>query len=113
MLRDVVILFVLTVAGSFIIGFATAASGGRSLPAGAIALSNLVFSHDRLYHCWMLAKGSRWLHLSCVAFGLWLVSVVNVVFTGSIALWFAGAFFIAFVMALGGGLSYLFVRSDR
>jgi hypothetical protein len=49
-----------------------------------------------------------------VAVGLWLVSFVNVVMGLTQAqVWAAGFLLILMMMGLGGGLSYLFVRTPR
>ena len=61
-----------------------------------------------------LAKVQRFKHLLMVAVGLWLVSFVNVAMgLTPVQFWAVGFLLILLMMGLGGGLSYLFVRTPQ
>jgi hypothetical protein len=61
-----------------------------------------------------LAKASRWRHLAVVALVFWLACAVNVVLDMTpITAWMAGSILILIMMGLGGGLSYLFVKTPQ
>ena len=113
-LRDVAILWVLTAVGGFAIGLTI----GRTAPNPAtvamyIAGSNIVLGIIGFVISGSLARGPRWPHLAIVALGLWATSLINVFFMGfSLGQWLLGGFMIALMMGMGGGLSYVFKRSD-
>ncbi len=111
-LRDVLIVLGLTFLGGFVVGF-TAGVSGKPAPLEAIAISNLVFGILGFVIVGCLnatAAGERFQHLSQVAVGVWLCSLVNVAFGVTIPQWFAAGGFILFLMGVGGGISLLIVR---
>jgi len=116
-LRDIAILIVLTFAGGFVIGLAFSVSGGPKNVSAmqlAIAVSNLLLSTIGFTISGSLARGPRWRHLAIVALGVWVFSLVNVFVTGmTFTRWILAGTFIAVTMGVGGGLSYIFKRSDR
>jgi hypothetical protein len=114
-IRDVVIVWVLTAMGGFVAGIATA---GPQRDAQrfmlAVAVSNLLLGTVAFTIVGCLAPPPRWRHLAIVAAGAWLTSFINVVFFGvGIAQWIAAAIFIAIIMGIGGALSYVFKRDTK
>ena len=111
-IRDVVIVWVLTAMGGFVAGMAT--GGPQQDPNRfliAVAISNLLLGTVAFTIAGCLAPGRRWIHLCLVALGAWLTSLINVIFFGvTLPQWISGAFFLAIIMGVGGGLSYLFKR---
>ena len=110
-IRDVVIIVVLTAIGGFVIGL----SGGLRSSTGmiAIAVSNLLLGTVGFIISACLAHGNRWRHLWIVALGVWIFGIVNIMFFGfSIGQWIASAFAIALMTGAGGGLSYVFRKND-
>ncbi len=109
--RDVVIIWILTGLGGFAVGV-TGAPRENLLVGYAVA--NIIFGTVGFTISGCMAKVGRWKHLFVVAVGVWLVSLVNI-FIGpiSIADWLFGLVFIVFMMAVGGGLSCLFVRTPK
>jgi hypothetical protein len=115
-IRDVAIVWVLTAIGGFVAGFATGGSAesnpGRAL--AAIVVSNFLLGTVAFTIAGCLAPPPRWRHLCFVALGAWLTSLINVVFFKvTIAQWFSGIMFMGIIMAIGGGLSYLFKRDTK
>ncbi len=111
-LRDVLIVLGLTFLGGFVVGF-TAGVGGKPIPMPALALANFVFGTLGFAIAGCLTPTSaneRFQHLSQVAVGVWLCSLVNVAFGVTIPQWFAAGGFILVLMGLGGGISLLIVR---
>jgi hypothetical protein len=110
--RDVVIVVVLT----FLVGFVVGLFGASPDPV-AIAVSNLFLGVVAFTISGRLARGNRWLHLLVMAIGVWLLSLTTVLLPslrlGSMSLvwWIISVIPISLAASLGGGLSYLFVRS--
>ena len=72
-------------------------------------VSNLLLGTVGFIISGCLATGNRWRHLAYVALGAWATSVINVLFLGvEVEQWMLSGFFMAFIMGMGGGLSYLF-----
>jgi FtsH-binding integral membrane protein len=114
-LRDVVIVWVFTFLGGFVVGVAT---GGPSHDAKryilALAVSNILFGTIGFTIAGCLAPSPRWRHLRWVALGAWLTGLVNVAFLHvSIAQWINGAIFVVLITGLGGAISYLFKRDTK
>lgn len=108
--RDVIIIFLLTFLGGFVIGMAAAGTGG-GIPRGAAAVSNIVFCIVGFTIAGCMAKTHRFRHLLHVAVGVWLLSFVNVLaFPTRLVHWLAGAIVIVITMLIGGGISVIFVR---
>ena len=111
--RDVVIVLLLTGIGGFIIGVALRSpTPGTPQTLAAIGASNLLLSIIGFTISGVLARGARWRHLAIVATIVWLVSAVNVPTVG-LALWLAGAPLTAIIVAVGGALSYVFRRDAQ
>jgi hypothetical protein len=114
-IRDVVIVWVLTAMGGFVAGVAT---GGPQQDAQrfllAVTLSNLLLGTVGFTIAGCLAPPGRWRHLAFVALGAWLTSLVNVLFFGvTIPQWISAAIFTAIIMGIGGGISYVFKRNTH
>ena len=105
-IRDVVIVWVLTAIGGFLVGLASRATGGSM--SGVLVVSNLLLGTVAFTIVGCLAPPPRWRHLGYVALGTWLTSIINVLFFHvAIPHWIASAFFIAIIMSIGGGISFL------
>jgi len=110
-IRDVVIIWILTALGGFVVGVTGAPDD--NLMTG-IAFANIIFGIVGFTISGGMAKINRWRHLFIVAIGVWLVGIINVfIMPVTIISWFFGFIFIAFMMVIGGGLSYLFVRDKK
>jgi len=110
-IRDTVIVVVLTAVGGFIIGLVEAIGTERELHASAA--STLLLGTIGFVISGFLSRGNRWRHLGFVAFGVWLFGLVNVALFGlTITQWIFSSIGIALMMGLGGALSYIFRRDD-
>jgi hypothetical protein len=114
-IRDVVVVWVLTGMGGFVAGVAT---GGQARDAQrymlALAVPNVLLGTVAFTISGLLAPGNRWRHLAFVAVGAWLTSLFNVAFFGvSMPQWIGGAIFMAVVMGIGGGISYVLKRDNE
>lgn len=111
--RDVSIVFGLVVASSFIAAQIIEAMG-QEVTALVIGLSNIFWGTVGFAISGCLAKVRRFQHLFMVAIGLWLVSFVNVAMgLTPLPTWAAGLVLILVMMGVGGGLSYLFVKTPK
>jgi hypothetical protein len=107
-LRDVIIVTVLSGLGGFIVGFASTDHSSRVYFYG-LALSNSLFCIIGFTISGCLAVGNRWRHLAIVAAIVWAVSIFNVIFFGvTIIQWAASVIAVAIFALIGGGLSFLF-----
>ena len=107
-LRDAIILTVLTGLGGFIVGFASTDHSSRFYFYG-LALSNTLFCIIGFAISGCLAVGNRWRHLAFVAVIAWIVSVFNVIFFNlPIVMWMASVVPMAFFALIGGGISFIF-----
>lgn len=107
-LRDIALIWLLTFAGGFVVGMAGATGDTFIL---AIAASNLLLTTVGFTIAGCLAKQDRFKHLFLVALGLWFTSLVNVLSPAvSLVQWAASIVAILVTMAIGGGLSFLFVK---
>ena len=108
--RDAIIVTVLTGLGGFILGFASTDHSSRFYFYG-IALSNGLFCIIGFTISGCLAVGNRWRHLAFVGAIVWAVSIFNVIFFGfPIVMWMASVFAVAIFALIGGGISLLFKR---
>ena len=111
--RDVSIVFGLVLASSFGAAQIVQAMGEEVTPL-VIGLSNIFWGTVGFTISGCLAKVQRFKHLFMVAVGLWLVSFVNVVMgLTPVQMWAVGFLLILLMMGLGGGLSYLFVKTPK
>ena len=111
-IRDIVIVWLLTLIGGFISGFAT--GGPERNPQQfilAAAASNFLLGTVAFTIVGCLAPPERWRHLGFVAIGAWFTSLINVLFFGvTVPLWIFGAIVMAIIMGLGGAISYVFKK---
>jgi len=111
--RDVSIVFGLVLVSSFAAVQIVQGMGEEVTPV-MIGLSNIFWGTVGFAISGCLAKMQRFKHLFMVAVGLWLVSFVNVAMgLTPVQFWAVGFFLILLMMGLGGGLSYLFVRTPQ
>ena len=111
--RDVSIVFGLVLVSSFAAAQLIQAQG-EEVTVVMIGLSNIFWGTVGFAISGCLAKMQRFKHLFIVAIGLWLVSFVNVAMgLTQVQVWAAGFLLILVMMGLGGGLSYLFVRTPQ
>ncbi len=109
--RDVAIVFVLTFLGGLVVGFTSSLTGGE-VNVLAIALSNIIFGTVGFTISGCIVKINRFRHLYQVALGVWLLSLVNVALgLVDIQQWLVSILSVLLMMGMGGGLSYLFVRT--
>jgi hypothetical protein len=110
-LRDVIIVIVLSGLGGFIVGFASTSRHDSPLYIYSLALSNSLFCIIGFTISGCLAIENRWRHLAIVAAIVWAVSIFNVIFFEfTIIKWAASAIAIAIFAVIGGGISLLFKR---
>lgn len=114
-IRDAVIVWILTAMGGFVVG---AAASGSQRDAQrfmlAIAASNLLFGTVGFTIAGCLSPPGRWKHLSIVAVVAWFCGLINVAFVGvTIPQWIGSIIFIAIMMGVGGALSYIFKRDSK
>jgi hypothetical protein len=111
--RDVSIVFGLVLASSFAAAQIVQGMGEEVTPI-VIGLSNIFWGTVGFTISGCLARVQRFKHLFVVAIGLWLVSFVNVAAgLTPLPVWAVGFLLILVMMGLGGGLSYLFVRTPQ
>jgi len=110
-IRDVIIIWILTALAGFVVGI-TGAEGNRYVLG--IAFANLIFGTVGFCISGCLSKSNRWKHLNIVALGVWLVGLINVsIIPITIISWFFGIIFIYIMMGIGGGLSCIFVKTPK
>ncbi|MBI2030046.1 hypothetical protein HYT05_00315 [Candidatus Kaiserbacteria bacterium] len=83
--RDIAIILFLTFLGGFVDGFIGAATNS------ALVWSSFMLGTVGFAYSYYKTSEHRWPHLLVVAMGVWLVSLVNLIFFGStIQDWFVG-----------------------
>jgi hypothetical protein len=77
----------------------------------AIGLGNLLFGTAAFTLIGCISPPGRWRHLFYVAVFTWLSSAVNIVLIGAaVDQWLLSSIAVLIMMAVGGGLSFLFKR---
>jgi hypothetical protein len=112
-IRDVVIVWVLTAMGGAVVGFAT---GGPTRNAQGFMLgvkaANVLFGTVGFAIAGCLAPPPRWHHLGVVAVAVWFAGLINVALFGfSVSDWIASAIVMALIMGLGGAISFAITRA--
>ena len=113
--RDVLIIFVLTFIGGFIVGISLGANGIKGTSGLiAIGLANILLSAVGFCISGALAKTDRFKHLFKVAIALWLASTINLIWMESnIVQWASSIIPILIAMGIGGGTSYIFASDPK
>ena len=112
-LRDVIVVTLLSCLGGFIVGFASTSGHNSPRYIYSLALSNGLFLTIGFTISGYLAIGNRWRHLAIVAAIIWAVSIFNVIFFEfTIIKWLATAIVVAIFALIGGGISLLFKRKS-
>lgn len=110
-IRDVIIIWILTFLGGYVVAVATAPSSPN---LNAVAISNLIFLIVGFTISGCIEKVKRFNHLSIVALAVWLAGLFNVLFLDkSMIDWLSGILAIAITMLIGGLISFIFVRSPK
>lgn len=111
-IRDVIIVWVLTYIGGFILGLAGASRDTVRYQL-ALGVSNVLLGTVAFTISGFLAPpAKKWHHLELVALFAWLTGVMNVLFFHyTVAQWIAGALFMAIMMCAGGGISSLLKKA--
>lgn len=110
--RDVVLVWVLTAMGGFIVGLSGTSIGSDRYML-ALGASNLLLGTSAFVIAGCLTPANRWRHLAWVAFYSWLLSIVNVLFGVRISDWLIGSVFMAIIAGIGGGISVLFKKTPE
>lgn len=113
-IKDALIIFILTAIGGFIIGVCKALLGiSAENYLIAIGLSNVFFSIVGFLISAVKVKKSRFKHLFKVSFIVWILSSVNIILGyANVLQWCLSAVVILVSMGIGGGLSYIFVSES-
>ncbi len=110
LVRDVIIIFVLTGLGGFVLGIAAA---GGDIPMAAIGWANILFSAVGFTISGCMAKRQRFRHLLHVAIAVWILSAFNMLFpVFGLAQWLLGVIAIMLAMGVGGAISFIFVKTS-
>jgi hypothetical protein len=103
----------LTFVGGISVGIAAGPHRDPQRYVLALAVSNILLGTVGFTIAACLAPAVRWRHLVLVALGVWLTSLLNVVFfSTTVVQWLLGGVLTTIMMAVGGAISYLF-RRDR
>lgn len=108
--RDVVIVWILSAMGGFIVGISGTPIGSDRYMMGLVA-SNLLLGTSAFVIVGCLTPANRWRQLAWVAFYSWLTSLVNLLFGISISDWLFGGIFMAIIAGIGGGISLIFKKT--
>ena len=108
-IRDVLIIFVLTAVGGFLIGFFSA-QAGISASVALVGMSNIATSVIGFAISGALTRADRLRHLLVVALGVWLLSLVNLAIGVSVVQWILGGLVILLACGIGGGIAALLFR---
>tara|TARA_A100001037_G_scaffold305630_1_gene346555 strand:- start:1454 stop:1828 length:375 start_codon:yes stop_codon:yes gene_type:complete len=107
-IRDVIIVWILTSIGGFLVGFQAEVVGGQGATITALALSNMLLGTTAFCISGCMIQEARWKHLAIVATFCWLTSLVNVIVEFmTIADWISSIVWILIWAGLGGGLSFI------
>ena len=106
-IRDVIIVWIFTTAGGFLVGFAALNASLGEL-VFALGLSNTILAAIAFCISGCMIQEDRWKHLAIVAIFVWLTSIVNVIMElFTIGDWIFSIVWIFVWAGLGGGLSLI------
>jgi hypothetical protein len=106
-LRDIVIVYGLTLLGGYLSGLAAAAVGdSRVQLVGSALFATLGFAIS----AW-LTRENRPLHLIGVSIGVWLASALNMLAGIPVSAWLVSIVFLPPVMLAGAGITLLIERT--
>jgi hypothetical protein len=106
-IRDVVIIYIFTGIGGVLIGIVA----GSQPPTTALGFANILLGSIGFCLVGCMTDNKRWQHLTIVAVFVWLTSILNAIFLPfSFTHWLFGLVINFIIMAIGGGLSFLFVK---
>lgn len=104
------IIFALTVAGGFIVGF-IGGFIGSTMPIYLLALSNLIAASGGFAYSAYKVREKRWAHLGTVALVLWLMSLINLILGfATLVEWMLSLIAIILFMVIGGGVGSLIAK---
>jgi hypothetical protein len=110
--RDVVIVFILTAIGGFLIGLTGVARTNQAKYMLAIAAANFLMGIVAFTIAGSLAPAPRWRHLTIVVVASWVASLINVfVFEVPLLQWIFAIIPLFIMMGIGGSISCLFKRN--
>lgn len=110
-MRDTIVILCLIFIGTFVFVAILGAAGAQKLPVNAIAASNILLGAVGFTISGLSKKANRFTHMLKVAFGVWLIGSMNVVFfQTTVEQWFSSIFFILIMMGAGIGASYMISR---
>jgi len=110
LLRDVVLLFLLTGVGGFLFGF-FAAAGGTEPSIPLLAVINVGLMIVGFSISGSLTRIRRVWHLFAVATLTWVLSLVNLLFGTAPQEWLLSGIGVLFSCAVGGAISALLFRA--
>ncbi len=110
---DVLIIFVLTLIGGFIVGAILGSSG--SLTSNSVilwtALSNIIFASAGFAYSAYKTTVNRWAHLVAVGGCVWALSLINVIMQyATIQDWLLSIIPIIVFIGIGGGIGTLLAK---
>ena len=113
--RDTAIVLGLTFLGGMVVGVAFGVMGaqGSEQMQIAIGFSNITFGVVAFTIAGCLARTNRFRHLFIVAAVSWIISLMNLLLGYTLAQWLIGGVLFLIMVGIGGGLSFLFVRTPQ
>jgi len=113
-LRDVAIVWVLVSLGSFVVGFVGVGVDEVQEQWGYV-VSFILFGTTGFFIVGCMTKTDRFKHLFIVAVAIWLIGAVEQILFSefTVAQWLLGIIWILIVLVVGGGLSFIFVRTPQ
>jgi hypothetical protein len=111
-LRDIVVIYLVSLLGGFVIGFVCAVQGRPPSVVG-IAISNALSVTIGFAISAALSPVRRWAHIGVALPGVWLTGLPNLLIGVTLTQWILGLPLLALSMGLGGALSYLLPRRKK
>jgi hypothetical protein len=109
--RDVFLIYCLIFIGGLVVGFFLGPGPTRIM---TLIISSLFLEIVGFTISGCLIKINRFKHLFIVAIGVWIVNLSNIVLgMSTFTFWLISLLTILVMMLIGGGLSFLFVRTPK